>query len=112
MAAVRIALERLLHQERQAIEALAHVGVTGRKPHPRASRQADHRRRSLRASAVMAADTVAASIGPPMRSRAPVTNSTSMTPAPTADCVIVTAAKPGASPRLQSCWRQRNSWLE
>jgi len=24
---------------------------------------------------------------------------------------IRSAAKPGASPRLQSCWRQRNSWL-
>src|SRR3954471_9762894 len=103
MAAVRIALERLLHQERQAIEALAHVGVTGRKPHPRAARDWDHRRRSLRASAVIAADTVAASIGPPMRSRAPVANSTSITPDGKACGATVTAAKFTAAPRSQSC---------
>ena len=28
-----IALERLLYQQRQPVEALAHVGVTGRQPH-------------------------------------------------------------------------------
>ena len=45
MAAVRIALELLLDQQRQAVEALAHVGVAGRQPHPHAARDRDHRRR-------------------------------------------------------------------
>jgi hypothetical protein len=39
MAVVRIALERLLHQQRQAVEALAHVGVAGRQPNLYAARQ-------------------------------------------------------------------------
>jgi hypothetical protein len=30
MAAVRIAPEQLLHLQRQAVKALAHVGMTGR----------------------------------------------------------------------------------
>src|SRR5207244_12442185 len=80
MSLRRIAPQRLLHQQGQAVEAFAHIRVAGRQPHPRAARDRDHRRRSLRASAVIAADTVAASIGPPMRSRAPVANSTSITP--------------------------------
>src|SRR5436305_520773 len=103
MALMRIALELLLHQKRQSVEALAHVGVAGRKPYARAARDRDHRRRSLRASAVIAADTLAASIGPPMRSRAPVANSTSITPPGKACGASVTAAKAGAAPPLQSC---------
>ena len=80
MPLMRIAPQRLLHQQRQAVEALAHIGVAGREPQPCTARDRDHRRRSLRPSAVIAADTVAASTGPPMRSRAPVANSTSIRP--------------------------------
>src|SRR6476619_811462 len=98
MALMRIALELLLHQQRQPVEALAHVGVTGRQPHPCAWGQTDHRRRSLRASAVIAADTVAASFGTPMRRRAPVVNSTSITPDGTDGAATATAAKPGPTP--------------
>src|SRR5262245_10533884 len=32
MASVGIKLERLLHQQRQAVEAFAQIGVTGRQP--------------------------------------------------------------------------------
>jgi hypothetical protein len=35
---VRIAPERLLHQQRQAIKTLAHVSVAGGQPDPRAAR--------------------------------------------------------------------------
>jgi hypothetical protein len=43
--AVRITPQRLLNQEREAIESLAHVGVAGRKPNSRSARHRDHRRR-------------------------------------------------------------------
>src|SRR5215211_9527913 len=98
MANVRIALERLLHQQRQAIEALAHVGMTGRQPHPRASRQRDHRRRPPPASVAIVVVSVAASIAPVIRMRDPFANSTSISPAAdnpaiAGSAVIRTAAK-------------------
>jgi hypothetical protein len=62
-------------------------------------RQADHRRRSLRASAVIAANTVPASIGPPMRSRASLANSTSITPPGSIGGANLTAAKLGPASR-------------
>ena len=65
MPAVRITLERLLHQQRQAIKALAHVGVPSRQPDPRAARGQDHRRRLPFASTFVSADTVEASTGSP-----------------------------------------------
>src|SRR5262245_25521183 len=43
---VRIALERLLNQQCQALVALPHIGVAGRQPNARAARKADHRRLS------------------------------------------------------------------
>src|SRR6516165_9718508 len=64
MASVWIALERLLHQQRQAVEALAHVGVAGCQPYPRPSRQRDHRRRPPPASVAIAVVSVAASTTP------------------------------------------------
>src|SRR5262245_49103723 len=81
MSAMRIAPERLLHQQRQAIKALAHVGVAGRQPDPRAARDRDHRARSPFASAFISADTVRASTDPVMRIRPPVANSISIEPA-------------------------------
>src|SRR5258708_38336807 len=40
---VRVALQHLLHQQRQAVEATAHVRHTARQPYPRLRRQPDHR---------------------------------------------------------------------
>src|SRR5436190_11766771 len=103
MPAVRIALELLLHQQRQAVEALAHVGVAGGEPYPHAGRKPDHRRRSPRTSAATAADTLAAS-APEIRSRVPVANSISITfggadnidaATPDRSVVTATAANPG-----------------
>jgi hypothetical protein len=80
MPAVWITLERLLHQQRQAIKALAHVGVAGRQPNPRAARGGDHRRRLSFASAFSSAETVDTATEPEIRIRPPVANSISMTP--------------------------------
>src|SRR4051794_27640017 len=44
MAGVRITPERLLNEQRQAVEALAHVRVPRREPHPHAGRDRDHPR--------------------------------------------------------------------
>src|SRR3954466_15102001 len=44
MTAVRIAPERLLDEQGQAVEALAHVRVPRREPHPHAGRNRDHER--------------------------------------------------------------------
>src|SRR5688572_1577839 len=117
MPAVRIALERLLHQQRQAIKPLAHVGVTGRQPNPRAARDRDHRRRRCAfASAAIIALTIEASTGPVIRIRAPVANSTSIAP-----CGASCDAAPGAGTTVtaenvgldwggsQSCCRHRNN---
>src|SRR2546430_17689311 len=80
MPAVRIAFERLLHHECQAIKTPAHVGVAGRQPHSRAARDRDHRRRLPFESAFISAATVAASTAPVIRIRPPVGNSISITP--------------------------------
>src|SRR3954451_15328789 len=58
MPAMGITPQRLLNHERQAIEALAHVGVAGRQPDPRPIRHRDHRRRLTFASAFISAVTV------------------------------------------------------
>src|SRR5262249_61520092 len=39
---VRIAPERLLNQQCQALVALPHIGVAGRQPNARAARKGDH----------------------------------------------------------------------
>ena len=46
VAAVRIALQHLLHHQRQARKAFAHVRVAGRQPDLHATRDRDHRRSS------------------------------------------------------------------
>src|SRR4051812_20641958 len=76
MAAVRITPERLLHEQGQTIEALAHVRVPRREPHPHAGRNRDHRRPATIPST---ATTVARSTGPAIRTRPPA-HSTSTTP--------------------------------
>src|SRR6516165_699481 len=124
MALVRIMFELLLHQHCQTIEALAHIGVAGRQPHPRTRRDRDHRRRLLFAKALSSADTMAASTEPVIRIRPPVANSISTVPgcsdvgvgngraAIPGSCAMATELNAGGSgDRLQSCCRQRNSWL-
>src|SRR3954449_3500215 len=44
MAAVRVMPERLLYEQGQAVEALAHVRVPRREPHARVGRDQDHER--------------------------------------------------------------------
>src|SRR5271165_6283710 len=61
---MRIALEPLLHNERQRAEPLAHVGVPGRKPYPSPARKRDHRQRSRADSAPITLANVAASGAP------------------------------------------------
>src|SRR4051812_50135510 len=73
MARVRIALEHLLHQERQPVHALAHVGAAGGQPDPRPARERDHRPASAPA-------TTAGSAGPVIRTRSPPASSTSIRP--------------------------------
>src|SRR5713226_5279681 len=117
MAVVRIALERLLYQQRQAVEALAHVRAAGRQPHLRAARNRDHRRLAF-ASAATITLTVDASTGPVIRIRAPVANSTSIAPGVVGSAVAApgpgaiatgeNTAAAGAAP--QSCCRHRNNW--
>src|SRR5437660_5595731 len=120
LAIMSIALERLLHQQCQAVEALAHVGVAGRQPHPRSARDRNrHRRRPVRAA--ITAETVATSAAPLIRSRAPLASSISISPrdatiaglaATPGSGAIVTAAKPGAArARPHSSCRHRYSWL-
>src|SRR5829696_8383324 len=76
MACVRITPECLLHEQRQAIEAFAHVRVARGEPHPHAGRNRDHRRPARIPST---ATTVARSTGPAIRTRPPA-HSTSTTP--------------------------------
>src|SRR5262249_21119785 len=120
MATVRIALERLLHQQRQAIKTLPHVGMAARQPNSRTSRDQDHPRRLLFVSAFISADTVKASTSPLIRIRPPLANSISITPALSGDGAgtvagsgaIATALNvAGICARSHSCWRQRNNWL-
>src|SRR5690242_1310648 len=81
MAAVRITPERLLHEQGQTIEALAHVRVARREPHPHTGRNRDHRRPARMPST---ATRVVRSTGPAIRTRAirtrPPAHSTSTTP--------------------------------
>src|SRR5271165_363407 len=100
VAAMRIALEHLLHQHRKPVEALAHIGVAARQPNLHPARHRDHRR-LLRASVSISAETRQASTGPVIRIRPPAANSISITPAAgpdgaagkTASGAIATAAK-------------------
>src|SRR5271156_1875323 len=98
VAAVRIALERLLNHKGQRVHTATHVGVAGRNPHPYPRSNRDHRRRPS-ASTATAAVSAAASTAPVIRIRAPVANSISIVPlsariAGAASGTIRTGAKP------------------
>ena len=57
MPAMRVALERLLNQQRQALVALPHIRVAGRQPNPCTARERNHGRRSR--TSITRASTVA-----------------------------------------------------
>src|SRR6266508_352471 len=95
VAIVGITLERLLYQQRQAVEALAHVGVAGRQPHPHAARDRDHRPNPSSASASATARAGATPSG--KRITRPLRSTTSITgPKPALPAVTATASFPGA----------------
>src|SRR5712672_1327358 len=71
---MRIAAERLLYLQCQAVHAFPHVGPADRQPHPNTARNRDHRR----ASALMTAEARSAGIEPGMRTRALPENSISI----------------------------------
>src|SRR3546814_14381249 len=76
---LRVPPQHLLHLQRQGREALAHIGVAGRQPHPHTRGNRNHRRRPS-ASAATAAVSVAWSTAPVLRLRAPPANSISIAP--------------------------------
>src|SRR5260364_132425 len=79
MAAMRIALQGLLDQQRQTVEALAHVGMAGRQPNLGAGGDRDGHREPARSAAIIAV-TVAASAAPLIRILVSVPISTSINP--------------------------------
>ena len=42
IAGMRIALQRLLHENRKGAESFSHIRVARRQPHPNAARKSDH----------------------------------------------------------------------
>src|SRR4051794_25017236 len=76
MARVRVALERLLHLEREPVHDLAHVGAAGGQPDPRPARERDHRPVSARSAAA----TTLGSAGAESRTRPPSGSSISISP--------------------------------
>src|SRR5690242_14375175 len=121
MAGVRVALEHLLHLERQPVHALAHVGAAGGQPDPRPARERDHRPARARSAAA----TTAGSGAPEIRTRPPSASSISIRPAGIGAAgsvgegtaaAISTAAKPatlgtGCSTPARTDLRQAKSWL-
>src|SRR6516164_3840829 len=121
---VRIALQALLHLEREAIHAAAHVGMTGRNPHAHARGNGYHRR----GSAFITAVTRSGSTAPEIRKRTFRLNSSSMSGVGTGNAAgggslcsapaIVIGAKPiavvGGAVHFNAsryCLRQPNSML-
>ena len=80
MPAMRIEPQDLLHLQRQAVETLAHVGVAGRQPDPRARRKRDHRRRRGASTAPIAAATAAGSTVPLILTLVPPRSAISIEP--------------------------------
>jgi hypothetical protein len=109
---VRIAFERRLHQQRQPVKALAHVGVAHRQPHPQSTRDRDNRRPASLASALMIAETVVESAAPAIRIRGLFANSTSLMLAAPASGTTAAGENAGVSRAgPHSCCHQRNTWL-
>src|SRR5580704_16084183 len=96
MATERVAMENLLDLQGQRRKALPHVGIAGRKPHPHAGRQRDHRGRPS-ASAATAAVKVTASTAPVIRIRTPAANSISIAPPLAEPARAGAASDPGST---------------
>src|SRR3954449_8783444 len=92
MAAVGIALERLLHEQGQAVEALAHVRMARGQPHAHTGRNRDHRRaRTAMTRASAAPFTSLSTI-----TRQPPTSTISITPrTPAPDDAVATSGAAG-----------------
>jgi hypothetical protein len=74
IAGMRVAAQRLLHLQRQAVHTTPPVGVADRQPHPHPARNRDHRRaRAATTAAAKAGDTKAG-----IRTRALPANSISI----------------------------------
>src|SRR5262245_54188157 len=104
--------------------SVAHIGVASRQPNTRSGRERNHRRRLPFDSALISADTVAASTEPLIRIRPPLANSISTVPARSDDgsgggraaiagsgAIATGWNAAGAGTCLQNCCRHRNSWL-
>src|SRR5689334_9737198 len=76
MAAEGVAPQHLLHLEGEPVHAAAHVGVAGREPDPRATRERDHRPTSARSAAVTTVGSAVLEI----RTRLPSASSISISP--------------------------------
>src|SRR5579885_1515690 len=85
---MRVALQRFLDLQRQAVHAAAHVGVAGREPYADTGGDRDH----PFANALTTAAAKAGGIDAGMRTRAAPTNSTSFSGA----AIRVTARSTGA----------------
>src|SRR5579864_2429098 len=125
MTAQRIAMQNLLHPQRQTGKALSHVSVAGRKPHPHAARHRNHRRTSASNTRRSASTSTSKST----RTRYPLASSISMMPSflrrrlaaavdDSSTCfggdrTILTGISPATlvSVRLQSSLRHLNNWL-
>ena len=91
IAGMRVALEPLLHQQRQTEHPTAHVCAAGREPDPDVASDRDHR---LSDRTTAATNAGGASLA--IRSTAPPTSSTIAHPAAgSGSAPTVTAAKPG-----------------
>ncbi len=125
MPAVRIALERLLNHQGEAIHAAAHVGMARCDPHPHTGTNGNHRR----GSTFITAAARSGSTTPEIRRRTPRPNSNSISGMPAgavggiagslgSDRAIATGVKPmgvdvgAAKPSVsQYCLRQPNRML-
>src|SRR6202040_1567570 len=66
IAAMRIALQRLLHLDRQAVHAAPHIGVPDRQPYPHTRGNRDHRRDSAFTTAAANSAEIEPGIRPPI----------------------------------------------
>lgn len=85
---------------RVARQTLAHVGMAGGQPDLHATRDRDHRRPTSLASVLMIAETIAGSVAPAIRIRAPLANSTSIMLDTAASGTTATGANPGEKQRI------------
>ena len=76
IAGVRVALQRLLHQNRKGAKSFSHIRMARRQPDPNPGRYRDHRRQS----ALMTRASAAASTSAPTVIRSPALSRISIRP--------------------------------